>query len=188
MRLQSVTGVAKTLVASCALLAGLVGSAQAGSVTINGTIDATDPVLAVVTISTPDCVSQGTFLNHHEAVPFTVDVSGAYSFSMTSPIGRGALYLFENSFNPAAPLATCVAGDNTGDPVEFSFGLTAGTTYIAVPFDDAIDQSGVVYALTIAGRGDITLTSVPEPENMLLVGTALLALVGFGRPRRRVAR
>ncbi len=167
-------------------LAALASTAQAGSVTISGTIGASDPSMDAVLITTPTCSYQGSTPVRYEAIPFTVDQSGPYQFSMTSLVGVGSLYLFENSFNPADPLPTCMAADNSGNPVEFSFALTAGTPYISVPFDDTFSQGGVTYALTISGPGNIAVTTVPEPAGIFLVGSALLALVGLGTHRRRV--
>lgn len=186
MRFQDVLHSSSTLAGSLALLAGLAGTAHAGSVTVNGTIGALDPVMPVVTISSPNCSSQGSTQVHYDALPFTVDVSGSYDFSLLSPTGFSSLYLHSAGFNPAAGLATCLAADNTGDPNTFSFGLTAGTTYIAVPFDDTFTQAGVVYALTISGPGNISLANaVPEPASTALFGGAMLALLAMRRSRQR---
>lgn len=186
MRFQRLVRSSSTLAGSLAFLAGLAGTAHAASVTVNGTIGALDPVMPVVTISTPNCVSQGTTPVHYDALAFTVDASGSYHFSMASPTGAGSLYLHAADFNPAASLASCLAADNTGDPVEFDFGLTAGTTYFAVPFDDTFAQSGVVYALTISGPGNISLAAaVPEPGNLALFGAGVLALLTVRRTRPR---
>lgn len=166
-------------------LAALASTAQAGSITIGGTIDASDPAMPVVLITPPNCTTQSSEPVRYDAIPFTVDQSGTYQFSLASPVGAAALYLFQNSFNPAAPLPNCVAAGRTTDPVEFSFALTAGTPYISVPIDDTFNQPGVTYALTISGPGNIAVT-VPEPAGIFLVGSALLALVGLGTHRRRV--
>lgn len=168
------------------VLIAAAGTAGAGSITVGGSIGAASPTMPVVFITTPLCTGQGATPVHYATVPFQVDTSGVYNFSQLSPNGFASLYLYQNSFNPASGTTNCVAADNSGNPVEFSFGLTAGTPYIAVPFDDTFDQLGGTFSLTIDGPGNIT-AAVPEPSTVLFIGTGLFALMGHRLLRKRSA-
>lgn len=143
------------LVALC-LVVG-VSATFAGSLTLTGTISPGDPTMSVIFISSPNCTGQGVSLVAYHVYPFTVDASGMYNFSATSTGGFASLYLFEGSFNSAAALPTCIAADNSGNPVTFSANLTAGTQYFAVPIDDTFAQAGGDYTLSIDGPGNILL-------------------------------
>lgn len=132
-----------------------INAAVAGSNGVGGTINPGGPTLPVVFITTPNCTGQGVSPVLYVAHSFTVDADGVYNFSATSTGGFASLYLFEGSFDPANPFPTCVAADNSGNPVTFSYPLTAGTRYFAVPFDDTFDQLGGDYSLTIDGPGNI---------------------------------
>lgn len=132
-----------------------VGSASAASVSFSGTMAPGDPIMDVVFITTPDCTGQGASDVLYHRYSFTVDVSGTYDFSLTSDSGFASLSLFAGSFDPANGFATCIAADNSGNPVEFSEALTAGTQYFFVPFDDTFAQVGGGYSATISGPGNI---------------------------------
>jgi hypothetical protein len=87
----------------------------------------------------------------YESIPFVVSTSGDYTLALTSPGGYASLYLFQATFDPTAPFPTCIAGDNSGNPVEFTEALTANVLYFAVPFDDTFAQVGGPYSLAISG-------------------------------------
>jgi hypothetical protein len=87
----------------------------------------------------------------YEVIPFVVSASGNYTFSLTSPGGFASLYLFTTPFDPNTPFPSCIAADNTGNPVDFTEALTANVLYLAVPFDDTFSQAGGTYSLTISG-------------------------------------
>lgn len=136
-----------------------ISSVFAGSFTIDGSY-AGDPTMAVVTISSPNCASQGATQVRYDAYPFTVDATGLYDFSASRPAAAGTLtsiYLMNSSFNPAAALSNCLAGDNTGNPTSFSYNLTAGTVYYFVVFDDTFSQTGTTYTASINGPGNINI-------------------------------
>jgi hypothetical protein len=147
------------------LIALVVGASVvfAGTATVNGTIDSGDPTMPVVFISAPNCTGQGASLVLYEALPFTVDVAGDYSFSLLSDGGFASLYLMDSGFNPPAAFPNCLAGDNSGNPVTFTETLAAGVTYYAVPFDDTFDQLGGNYTLTVTGPGTASLGSANCP-------------------------
>lgn len=164
------------LILGFALFSGLVAApASAGSATFSGTIDAADPDMPVVTISSPNCTSQGSFLVSYESIQFWVDAPGGYTLDLTLT-GNLSLYLFAGSFNPAAAFPTCVAADNA-DPIQISYALAPGTTYFAVVFDDDLAQSGGTYSLTISGPGNILTggaPGVPGPDMVPLPPTAVV--------------
>lgn len=140
------------------LLSASATAVFAGSVTVGGTFppDGT-PTMPVISISAPNCTAQGVTPVQYDAWAFSVDVAGAYTFSVTQTGGFGtlvSLYLHTAAFNPAAGFPTCIAADN-GQPVGFTETLAANTVYIAVPFDDTFTQSGNTYTLTISGPGNI---------------------------------
>lgn len=151
------------IVIAAILTTATISPVLAGSFMIEGNYTG-DPTMAVVTISSPNCASQGSTQVRYDAYQFTVDVSGMYDFSATRPAVSGTLtsiYLMNSSFNPAAALGNCLAGDNTGNPTTFSFSLTAGTVYYFVVFDDTFAQSGTTYTASINGPGNITVLNLP---------------------------
>ncbi|MBK8027465.1 MAG: hypothetical protein IPK19_40295 [Chloroflexi bacterium] len=131
-------------------------SALAGTASVSGTIDGSDPDMPVVFISSPNCTGQGASLVSYEAISFTVDTAGVYTLDLAVGSGNPSLYLMSAGFNPAAGFPTCLAGDNA-DPISVSFALAANTTYIAVPFDDSLAQTGATYTLNISGPGNISI-------------------------------
>jgi hypothetical protein len=146
------------------LLSGLVANpANAGAANFAGIIDAADPAMAVVFISTPNCTGQGATLVHYESMPFSVDAAGSYTFTMSFTGTDVSFYVFAGSFNPAAAFPTCIAGDNSGNPKQVSVALAPGTLYYAVPFDDTFAQTGGTYSMAISGPGNITLGGLPAP-------------------------
>lgn len=145
-----------SLALSALVVAGGASAARAGAVAfVTGTLDADDPVMPVVAISTPDCTAQLATPVHYEAHPFIVDVAGNYIFAMLSDGGFASLYLMDSGFDPAAAFPNCLAGDNGADPIGFTEPLAADTLYFAVPFDDQFVQTGGSYALIAEGPGSI---------------------------------
>ena len=178
------------------LLAAAIAPA-AGALTLTGTIDAADPDMPVVFISTPNCTGQGVSLVSFEARPIFVTASGTYTFSQTSAgasPGFASLYLMSVNFDPDNGFPTCIAGSNGADPLGFAVPLVAGTQYYAVPFDDTFGQLGGTYVLDITGDGEVhegapTILAIPTLSQWGLVGlAALLALTGlFGLRKLRRA-
>jgi hypothetical protein len=143
--------------------------ASADSV-ITGVIDpATDPTMPVVSISTPNCVSQGATLVHYDVYPYVTTTAGDHIFTVTGTGTLTSLYLFQDTFTPAAAFSTCIAASNQ-KPATFTESLEAGRQYYLVVFDDTFTQLGTSYTLTIDGPNTpLTLdpaatTEVPTTE------------------------
>jgi hypothetical protein len=134
-----------------------VGPAFAGSASLSGTLTPGGATMPVVFISTPNCTGQGAAQVLYAQHKVTVDTTGVYDFSVSSPGGFASMYIMSASFNPANGFPACLAGDNSGNPVTLSLNLTAGTTYYVIPFDDTFAQAGGSYTLTISGPGSVAL-------------------------------
>lgn len=167
------------LVIILCLLVGLLAVSAlpvfAGSDSVSGVFPAGGspaiPTMSVVSISSLNCISQGSTQVQYHAYAFSVDAAGSYTFTQNSPSIPGtlvSLYLMRADFNPAAGLSSCLAADNTR-PVGFTYTLAANTTYIAVPFDDTFRKAGGTYTLTISGPGNVLFES-NQPESGV-VGT-----------------
>ncbi len=151
-------------------------SVFAGSASINGTIDTSNPTMAVVFITTPNCTGQGVTPVLYEAIPFTVDADGAYTIDVTSDGGYASMYIYENSFDPANGMLNCIAGDNSGNPVSVTESLTAGTSYFLVVFDDTFAQVGGNYSASFSGPGNISIGSEGACTNPLPAGSVVYEL------------
>ncbi len=160
MRTRFFFGIALLLI----ILSLTAGVVFAGSVSFSGTF-AGDPTMAVVTISTPNCGSQGATQVRYDAFPFTVSATGAYNFSAATTGGIGtkaSIYIMNSGFNPAAALGNCIAAANIGVPTTLNnVNLTAGTPYYLVIFDDSFEQTTPGYNFNANGVGDIVLGGAP---------------------------
>jgi PEP-CTERM motif len=112
--------------------------------------------------------------------PFTVSVSGAYSF-FNSTNYDSYLGIHANLFNPLNGLQNAIAyNDDFNGTLDGGFSglnLLAGTSYFAISSGFDNNDFGA-FTLTVTGPGDITggnvLGAVPEP------GIWGLMIVGFG--------
>ena len=149
---------ARVIIGVIAILVALIPlgahSALAGSFSVSGTLDSSDPLLPQVPgITTPNCTgSYSPFQVQYDVVSFTVTAAGIYTFT-ESASPYTAIYLYAGSFDPAAG-ANCVAASNN-NPLNISYGLAVGTTYYLVVINDTFTQDPLSYVLTISGPGDI---------------------------------
>lgn len=160
-------------------------SALAGSASVTGTIDAADPTMPVVFITTPNCTGQGVSPVLYEVQPLRVDTAGVYTLTLASTGGFASVYLYAGSFDPTNGLANCIAADNSGAVMEISINLDPSVQYFVVPFDDTFAQVGGSYTLTVTGPGDVTFSvggcgvSIPAGS---VVGEAPLGAYAYYEP------
>ncbi|MBE2269827.1 MAG: hypothetical protein IAE80_16440 [Anaerolinea sp.] len=162
---------------------------HAGSIAFSGTFTG-DPTMPVVSISTPNCTSQGATPVRYDAYPFTVTATGLYNFSAASTGGAGTLasiYIMNSGFNPAAAFGNCIAASNNGfapgTPTTLNnVNLTAGTPYYLVIFDDTFTQTTPGYNFNANGVGDIVIASAPGDCADPLPAGATIRNVPLGAP------
>ena len=119
-------------------------------------------------------------------LPFTVSTTGSYVFQSTSTapaLWDNFVVLYQNAFSAAAPLANAVVANDDNTTIGlagFTSALTAGTSYflITTGFGN-LDFGG--YSNSITGPG--TISVVPEPVSVVLLGLGLAAVLT--RTRRR---
>jgi hypothetical protein len=135
---------------------------------------------------TPDQVTPSAYENtSFFAQSFTVDLSGDYSFSITSANFDTYIVLY-STFNPSSPAENVIAVNDDSDSAVFgssglsAISLNAGTQYTFVTTGFSNEDFGGASA-SISGPGNIS--AIPEPQTALLF--ALAAGTVLFRIRRR---
>lgn len=104
----------------------------------------------------------GIGVSYHVYGPFTVDVTGSYTFSSSQTGFDGFIFIYQNEFNPSTPLVNFVAGDDDAVATNTSLittNLTAGTTYFFITTGfDPTDFGN--FTTTVNGAGTITCTQL----------------------------
>ena len=170
----------KTLLAFCALSAGLAGNARAdfhierGDTAGGSTLD-----VGAIYIDAGNAVP-------YDTLSFQVNAVGTWQFLALAEFDS-AIFLYADGFDPSAPTQNLIAHNNdlltpyTSGFVSF---LVPTVTYTVV-LTGLHDGEFGKYNLTIGGPGAISVSAVPEPATWLMLagGLAAIALV-----RRRATR
>ncbi len=110
----------------------------------------------------------------YDVLPFTVDVTGNYTFAMTSFGGDGHGGIYCDGFDPADPCATYVISDDDSngdaDPLIDPVALTAGVDYFLVTTTFSNGEVGV-FDWAISGDGNV-LSSGGAATNIDVTWTA----------------
>jgi hypothetical protein len=167
-----------------------VGPAGALTTTYTGAINAADPTMPVVAISTPTCTTQLVTPVHYEVTELDDIITGTHTFTLTStPDGFASIYIYENSFDPNDGVTNCIAASNAADPIVLTLELTEGTTYFVVVFDDQFTQVGGDYELVVESPDPPPTTTTSTTSTTIATTTtteapqATAAPAGVTRPR-----
>lgn len=171
--------------AALALLSGsaLLIAGEAGAVSISGST-AGQPTFNRPAQSTPvDFLSSIGTADHYASTTFSVNESGGYQFLSIAINGwDNYLFLYQSSFNPLAPLANLVTGnDDFLDQINnkgvsgFTQSLTAGTKYTFVTTGFGNSDFGA-FTNSITGPGLVNIAAVPEPATWLSLAMGLIGV------------
>lgn len=136
--------------------------------------------------------SIGTAVNYFSQ-SFSVDATGSYDVAGVQDFD-GLQFLYQDVFNPEAPLANLVSGSDSfpdvGNSGFFDLSLVNGTQYFLVTagFDnpDSPNISFGTFTNTITGPGNITLASAqPIPEPAPIAGIVVFGLLCGGSVLKR---
>lgn len=144
-----------------AITASAVLAITTVTTTLSGDIDGSDPTMPVVFITPPNCSGQGSVQLRYEAIPFQVDASGQYHFTLGSTNNNAVFYLYVDSFDPQSGMTNCLAADNTY-PFEIDQQLSTAHTYILVIVDDHMQLPSVHYTVVVEGPGSV-VTAGQDP-------------------------
>ena len=168
-----------TLLACCALSAGLAGNARAdfhierGDTTGGSTLD-----VGAIYIDAGNAVP-------YDTLSFQVTAVGTWQFLALADFDS-AIFLYADGFDPGAPTQNLIAHNNdllTPDTSGFVSFLVPTVTYTVV-LTGLHDGEFGNYNLTIGGPGAISVSAVPEPSTWLMLAFGLaVTLLRRGTPR-----
>ncbi len=105
----------------------------------------------------------GVDVSYHVYGPFTVDVSGSYTFTSSQIDWDGFIFVYQNSFTPTDQLTNYVAGnDDAGPGSVITTNLTTGIQYyfVTTGFDSGDFGN---FETTITGVGTVTCDDLSNP-------------------------
>ncbi len=176
----------RNTIAAALLLAGVVQQASAGITTFTGDTGGQPTFLRPGDYGGPT----PSFITGVSYQAFDVAVSESdwqYTF-MTNCAYNCASFFYQGAFDPAKPGQNLMAA-SADDGYQFSAlmaNMEVGQHYVYV-VTGYYDWDTGGFSTTVGGKGDITISAVPEPSAglMLLGGLALVGAVARRRSRRR---
>jgi MYXO-CTERM domain-containing protein len=176
--------------------AALSQAALAAPVNFAGTLSDSDPTYNRVISGNPPVNLSGVGTNvSYDVFAFTVSLTDTYTVGTlsasfaTDTADDTFITIYQNLFNPAAPLTNALQADDDAGPGALSFisrSLNAGTSYFLVVTSFNNGQFGnYTGQFNTAGNGSVTVDgggTVSTPSTLALVP---LALAGLALTRRR---
>lgn len=168
-----------TLLALCALSAGLAGNARAdfhierGDTTGASTLD-----VGAIYIDAGNAVP-------YDTLSFQVGAAGTWQFLALADFDS-AIFLYADGFDAGAPTRNLIAHNNdllspdTSGFVSFLVPLVKYTVVLTGLHDGEFGK----YNLTIGGPGAISVSAVPEPSTWLMLAFGLAITLLRRRPAR----
>lgn len=136
----------------------------AGSLTINGSVDGSDPFGTLASYLGSAC--DGSYNANYDMYTFQVDTTGTYTIETTlGSLSDSLMMLYSPSFDIANPLNNCIEADDDGGAGLASLitrTLTANTDYIIIVRGNGGGLGS--YTLNISGVGGVFLGAVPVPS------------------------
>lgn len=177
-----------------ALLAA-VGLASAAVVPFSGALTAGDPTYnRTLSGNPPTSLSGVGTAVHFDLLPFHVTAADSYTMeTLSASLSPGTpddtfIALYQNAFNPLAPLSNVLRADDDSGPGSLSLmsrALVPGTQYYLVVTSFANGALGAYTgAIRNPGAGTAVFGLVPEPGTALMM-LAALGVVGAVVSRRR---
>lgn len=132
---------------------------------------------------TPPASTVGTAVPY-QVTQLYVTAPGSYDFMSTATVPAGwdnYAFLYQDSFNPAAPFANVLVGDDDSPIIGlagFSYNLNPGTQYYFVETGFGNTDFGA-YSLEVRGPGDIYNAVVPEPGQIAMMSLTVIGALGY---------